>query len=536
MALARAPRSDAFNARQAAKAQTLAVKAQRRFVPDMARSLSDYFVGLSDRIVEALNDGVKADPSISLRYTDLTQIMDTSFFTGEKFWKREQATLQETLQKSMQKVGIAGVQGSAIITGQATSFTLDNPDVKDMRWRIAKEVKGINDETRKRLQNTVAQGIANGEHPSQIAKTLQIQAKGWAGLENLTASRAYTIARTETANAYNWTNLLSYKRSGIVKKVICHDAPDCGWVGHNGSELANGTHRTLADAGAHPVSHPNCVRAFSPAFGDEEPGIRQRKAIAPPPPPGMKPPPPGELDANLWADPKRFSGGHGTQWGSFGRDDAKPAEKWAQRISAKTDSISPAVRDAGQPVLRNYSGSGYTWMNDHLRGRSPIHHSQPEGVQKIEALSRYIDEFQTTETITVHRGVGSGRALLGKPQNQFYGGRSGMEFDKAGFENAAASAVGQTFDEQGFMSTALASEGSFSGVKLELTVPKGYPAVPVNGEALGTVQSGLDTFSTRPWSMAEGELLLQQGAKYVVDSYAIRGNTVTFYGRVLPRT
>jgi hypothetical protein len=42
------------------------------------------------------------------------------------------------------------------------------------------------------------------------------------------------------------------------------DGPGCGWETHDDPDLASGTLRTVQDALAHPVAHPNCRRSFLP--------------------------------------------------------------------------------------------------------------------------------------------------------------------------------------------------------------------------------------------------------------------------------
>ncbi|MEU5660080.1 hypothetical protein ABZ802_31355 [Streptomyces sp. NPDC047737] len=49
-------------------------------------------------------------------------------------------------------------------------------------------------------------------------------------------------------------------------RVQVRDGADCGWTSHQDSDLADGTYRSIDDALAHPVAHPNCVREFLPHF------------------------------------------------------------------------------------------------------------------------------------------------------------------------------------------------------------------------------------------------------------------------------
>jgi len=49
-----------------------------------------------------------------------------------------------------------------------------------------------------------------------------------------------------------------------VQFLEVRDGADCGWLEHNDPDRANRTLRTVQDALAHPLSHPNCQREFLP--------------------------------------------------------------------------------------------------------------------------------------------------------------------------------------------------------------------------------------------------------------------------------
>lgn len=376
--MARSPRTTAFQKRQAAKAQALQGKAEKRLVPAFARGMSDYFSGLSGRVESVLETNVKADPAYNLFST----------LSGDGFWSNEEDILKKVVTKNVVKAGMAGVAASAVLMGTAVVFDLPNPVAKEMTWRIGRQITGINDETRKRVQNTIKQGINDGLHPSVIGKNLRDQAMGWAGLENLTASRAYTIARTETAHAYNWGAILEYKRSGIVDKVVVHDASDCGWIGHNGSELANGTHRTLTEAGAHPTSHPNCVRAFSPAFGEEAPGVRQRQPVAPKTPGAPSSPQPA-LPPGVQEHSARRANEQATSSDlrlSGGRNVGGMGDHWERMARAR--GVTPdALREEARKL-----------MQAELSGRTLATNRSMTSAQDIITRGRFRTQFETQKS------------------------------------------------------------------------------------------------------------------------------------------
>ena len=77
------------------------------------------------------------------------------------------------------------------------------------------------------------------------------------------AYRAERIARTESALSQNNATAQAYSAEGI-ERVEVLDGWDCGWTSHDDGDNRNGELVSLADANAHPISHPNCVRSFAP--------------------------------------------------------------------------------------------------------------------------------------------------------------------------------------------------------------------------------------------------------------------------------
>jgi hypothetical protein len=75
--------------------------------------------------------------------------------------------------------------------------------------------------------------------------------------------RVYTemAVRTKTAVAHNVGTVNRLGEAGI-KYVEVFDGAECGWTDHRDGNLANGKIVRLEEALAHPISHPNCRRAF----------------------------------------------------------------------------------------------------------------------------------------------------------------------------------------------------------------------------------------------------------------------------------
>ncbi len=139
---------------------------------------------------------------------------------------------------------------------------LDDPDNALRRFieeECGRRIRGIEDETRRRVAGYVERGMAEGMSPQDLAKLIEADESG-----AFSRARALVIARTETGTAYNRTALAGYRASGRVEKVQVFDGDGCGWTRHDDPDLADGSVRTLDEAEKCPLSHPNCVRAWAP--------------------------------------------------------------------------------------------------------------------------------------------------------------------------------------------------------------------------------------------------------------------------------
>jgi len=83
------------------------------------------------------------------------------------------------------------------------------------------------------------------------------------GAKHSLADYADTSIRTLTANTYNEGSFTQMRGDNITYCLVA-DGPACGWDGHDDSDLAAGTVRSLEECEANPLSHPRCARSFSP--------------------------------------------------------------------------------------------------------------------------------------------------------------------------------------------------------------------------------------------------------------------------------
>ena len=116
-------------------------------------------------------------------------------------------------------------------------------------------IGGINNESKRLVVEVLKRGL------TEDASTRDIQRQLREVLAN--PSRAKTITRTELASFTNQaqTEVMRLNGEGYVEAL---DADDCGWDGHDDATSANGRVVTIEQAASQPISHPNCVRAFTP--------------------------------------------------------------------------------------------------------------------------------------------------------------------------------------------------------------------------------------------------------------------------------
>jgi HK97 family phage portal protein len=131
----------------------------------------------------------------------------------------------------------------------------------------------IDQQTRDAIFQALIDGREAGEGIPQLIDRIQGYVEGAhmypgiaeeQGADAAAMYRAQVIARTETRVAQNLSSLLAYQKSELVAGVLVFDGDGCGWRSHTDPDLADGSRRTLDEAYAQPLAHPQCVRAFAP--------------------------------------------------------------------------------------------------------------------------------------------------------------------------------------------------------------------------------------------------------------------------------
>ena len=171
---------------------------------------------------------------------------------------------------------IAGQLTETYISGQAEMITwgktkggvpiaYEGPPISQaVNWakkHTATLVKGLDDETRRRLAHTISQGIKNKRGIPGLARDIKNT------FADMTKFRSELIARTETASALSQASLDTMKDMGISGKE---------WVTVGDSDvsdecLANENQGVIAvdkafSGGTHaPPQHPDCRCSLAPA-------------------------------------------------------------------------------------------------------------------------------------------------------------------------------------------------------------------------------------------------------------------------------
>jgi HK97 family phage portal protein len=141
--------------------------------------------------------------------------------------------------------------------GTELAFDLENQWVKRVIERLSEKIVDVSDTTRKEVQGIVEEGLSKGWSIDEIAAAIR-ELK-----EVHSTSRARTIARSETAMAYNLGSLAGYREAG-VKEVDVFDGDE-----HEPCRSANGSIWTIEQAEAEPLCHPNGTRAFAAVVGED---------------------------------------------------------------------------------------------------------------------------------------------------------------------------------------------------------------------------------------------------------------------------
>lgn len=139
----------------------------------------------------------------------LTKDFDEKLFDDEKADKEFSDELTPVLQAT---VATQGALALVYAGEEEKEFKVTQSLLKIIEDNTSKMAKNFNDETLTRLNNTLAEGVTNGESLSKLKKRVEAvyqKARGY---------RALRIARTETLKASNDATAQAYEQTGYVKE------------------------------------------------------------------------------------------------------------------------------------------------------------------------------------------------------------------------------------------------------------------------------------------------------------------------------
>lgn len=228
--------SNAGRSMREAKSIATARRRMAALSDEATTSIAAYFAGLGGRILARL----ESQASKGLDDDDWVTEADSAAFT-------------EVVRAAQLAAVTRAGSVAAVELGLEGAWTLPPTDALALVDELGTRIRGIDTTTRQQVRAALAAGLAEGEGIPELATRIRkLVDESW-------PSRAATIARTETATAYNKGAILAYERSGLVEEVECLDGGDCGWTSHQDPDRANGTRRTLKEASQYPICHPNCL-------------------------------------------------------------------------------------------------------------------------------------------------------------------------------------------------------------------------------------------------------------------------------------
>jgi len=99
--------------------------------------------------------------------------------------------------------------GSQLEVEEILQVPVAERDLRRLYTRAYENLESVTDDTAEPVRNTLTEGFAKGWNPRKTARELD------QAVEGLQRSRAETLARTETVNAYTDSTVSRYKRAGV---------------------------------------------------------------------------------------------------------------------------------------------------------------------------------------------------------------------------------------------------------------------------------------------------------------------------------
>ena len=222
---------------------------RRRSVPALQRALQNFFnrqaADVVRRFLDAGGSGV-ADKSLVTKVAGPEDLIPQT----------DSAVLIRAVERHVSAIGIASSELLTSLLG-GEPLTETSPALRRMLAESGDRIRGINDATRNAVQRVLQEGFDERLTDRDIARNLRGKVR------ETYKNRAAAIARTEMGLAEQQVTHARLQEVGVTH-VIIFDGSECGWTSHDDGDEADGSIRTIAEAQAQPLSHPNCVRSSAP--------------------------------------------------------------------------------------------------------------------------------------------------------------------------------------------------------------------------------------------------------------------------------
>lgn len=234
--------------------------ARGRYARRLAKALPAFFEAQAERVVTRWS--AHSDPTTGGRGKAI----------ADNMLPDDEDTLLWNLMISIETATALSVGNiAADMVGGSPFAGRTDPRLLELLSQSGRRVVGINDTTRRAIQQTIMDGYQAGYSDYQLAHG--VAADGFRGLVDVVTEtytgRAQTISRTEIGTASNLAASDRYSVAGIQFAEIV-DGPGCHLVTHDDGLLANGLILPLHSAQQYPLAHPNCRRSilpWSPSLG-----------------------------------------------------------------------------------------------------------------------------------------------------------------------------------------------------------------------------------------------------------------------------
>jgi SPP1 gp7 family putative phage head morphogenesis protein len=136
--------------------------------------------------------------------------------------------------------------------------------VASIYTRVYRDLEGITEYMDLKISRTLAEGLATGLSPLEMARELADEV-------DMSIGRARTLARTEVIRAHHMGNIATYEQAGIEGVTV-----QAEWLATDDDKVCefcedmNGKVFTLEEIAPMIPAHPNCRCVAIPSFPEEE--------------------------------------------------------------------------------------------------------------------------------------------------------------------------------------------------------------------------------------------------------------------------